>query len=373
VFLVVGSLLGVAHWAALRPIFAGTDTWPFIFLFLLAGVAVLAALFLYHALAPLVGDRRSWLGWLLLACVVALTVQEFRVNNRHRDTLVADLASPEPEVRWNAARLLAETGYSRAVPALIEALKDPRSAVRSMAAYALGETWDGRAAGPLAALLVDDEPDVRRSALHAMTRLVEHGEDEGFVPALIRFLEKQPESRADVLDRRLRGMQNDLEDAMRREKLGRARPVEAADIRGKLELLESDRATPAEELSRPDDDVQRIRLDAARLLNELDEDQAAPVIMRALRDRDLPVVAGGFEVVVGRGEEGSDLVLREALDQYGAWFGRPTPHGTRMAEALLNCGHAGLAEAAREWAGRHGYRIETRTGSATISWGGDKR
>ena len=53
-------------------------------------------------------------------------------------------------------------------------------------------------------------------------------------------------------------------------------------------------------------------------------------------------------------------VLIETLNRAG---------NVTMAEAYLNCGNGELDSAAREWASKHGYRIERVPGSASLSWG----
>jgi HEAT repeat protein len=41
----------------------------------------------------------------------------------------------------------------------------------------------------------------------------------------------------------------------------------------------------------------------------------------------------------------------------------------QMAETYINCGHEGLAQAARSWAERHGYSISTGAGANKAGWG----
>jgi hypothetical protein len=70
--------------------------------------------------------------------------------------------------------------------------------------------------------------------------------------------------------------------------------------------------------------------------------------MIALNDADLEIIAGAYRFFILIGEAGSEALLIKALDQYGS---------RQMAEDFLNCGNSLLEQAAREWAGDHGYTI----------------
>jgi HEAT repeat protein len=59
----------------------------------------------------------------------------------------------DPDVKWQAIRILGNLRYERAVPFLLESLSDPHHYVRSNAARALGDMRVAAAAKPLTELL----------------------------------------------------------------------------------------------------------------------------------------------------------------------------------------------------------------------------
>ena len=94
----------------------------------------------------------------------------FAAVNGPRD-FGAELASPEPAVRREAAKDLGAVREHRYVPALIQRLRDPDKNVRMYAAYALAEIKDVRAADALLQALHDPEWCVRDHAAWALREL----------------------------------------------------------------------------------------------------------------------------------------------------------------------------------------------------------
>jgi Uri superfamily endonuclease len=89
------------------------------------------------------------------------------------ERLVLLLAHEDTEVRWWAARALAETGKDGGPPLLGCALDDPDPDVRACAALALGRIGDGAAAPALAAQLRDESAFVSSIASDALSMLGE--------------------------------------------------------------------------------------------------------------------------------------------------------------------------------------------------------
>jgi Uri superfamily endonuclease len=89
------------------------------------------------------------------------------------ERLVSLLAHEDTEVRWWAARALAETGRDGGPPLLEGALKDPDPDVRACAALALGRIGEGSAAPALAAQLRDESAFVSSIASDALSMLGE--------------------------------------------------------------------------------------------------------------------------------------------------------------------------------------------------------
>lgn len=78
---------------------------------------------------------------------------------------LADLASKEETVRWDAVTTLGETGDPAVIPHVLPMLKDPTWVVRMAAARALGEKLHAREAVPdLITMLEDEDSAVRETA-----------------------------------------------------------------------------------------------------------------------------------------------------------------------------------------------------------------
>ncbi|GIV80524.1 MAG: hypothetical protein KatS3mg050_4918 [Litorilinea sp.] len=104
-------------------------------------------------------------------------------------SLTEQLRSTQPDIRWWAARALAQVGDARAVSGLAGALADPEAAVRAVAVRALAQL-SSRCPDPvrtclpaMAALLRDPDGLVRQAAADALALC---GEDA--VPLLAEIL-----------------------------------------------------------------------------------------------------------------------------------------------------------------------------------------
>ena len=93
------------------------------------------------------------------------------------------------EVRWWAARSLAEIHYPEVIPLLLQALNDPKPAVRHCAALALRYQADPEAIHPLIQAL--NLPDQLMARL-AADALIAIGEES--VPALIEILQNSSQA-----------------------------------------------------------------------------------------------------------------------------------------------------------------------------------
>jgi cyclophilin family peptidyl-prolyl cis-trans isomerase len=84
--------------------------------------------------------------------------------------IAAQLRSPDPELRWQAANALAriQAGISASVPPLLGLLSDQSWLVRAHAARALGVAKDKRAVDQLVKLLGDSEERVVANAVNAL-------------------------------------------------------------------------------------------------------------------------------------------------------------------------------------------------------------
>ncbi len=87
---------------------------------------------------------------------------------------------------------------------------------------------------------------------------------------------------------------------------------------------------------------------AAAALAGIEDPAVESALLAAFEAGDHPAIAGAHRFFVRRGTAGTEDRLLEALRKEGS---------VSMAEALLNCGNARLAEGARAWAAGEGYEI----------------
>jgi len=96
-------------------------------------------------------DARAWRDALASAVRQASTGLALALSEEAKPTarLVSDLDSPDPRVREQAMRVLADRRAVEAVDALVRHLRDPEQDLRERAAGALAQIRDKRAVGPL--------------------------------------------------------------------------------------------------------------------------------------------------------------------------------------------------------------------------------
>ena len=109
--------------------------------------------------------------------------------------LIAALSDQEDEVRWEAARALAEIGDAAAGPALVAALEDPSCDVRWVAGVAL-IALDRSGLAPLLRALVERAPSrrLRQGAHHILYGLSSRGWAERVAPVLSALEDIEPAS-----------------------------------------------------------------------------------------------------------------------------------------------------------------------------------
>jgi HEAT repeat protein len=231
-----------------------------------------------------------------------------------------DLLYPQ-SAEWALGRIGAP-----AVEPLIAALKDADWRVKTRAADALGETKDPRAVEPLVAALKDTRHGFQYSAVEALGKI----KDPRAVEPLIALLKARD-----------MGVQ-----ALALQALGRIGPPAVEPLIASLK----------------DPDL-GIRRNAAGVLGDINDPRAADVLLPALRERNLGVIAATYPFFIKRAEPGSEEVLVQSLNAQG---------DTVMAGAFLNCGNPRLEAAARVWAAANGIRIVPAiiAGGGGLRWGG---
>lgn len=89
-----------------------------------------------------------------------------------REIILAELDSPSPEIRFEAARAGGELELKEAVPALLDLLLDPDREIQEAAIWALGQIGGQRAKQALTLLIQGDDPDLADAAEDAMGELL---------------------------------------------------------------------------------------------------------------------------------------------------------------------------------------------------------
>ena len=314
------------------------------------------------------------------------------------EPLIAALRDEDWYVRENAAEALGETKDARAVKPLIEALKDLN--IRSRAAEALGEIKDVRAIDPLIAALGDEEQYFRNNVAGAlgkigapavaplMAALRGHVRENAVgalgkigapaVAPLIAALKDEDtnvrRNAADALGevndvRAVEPLIEALKDPnVRRnaaDALGEIKDVRAIDpliaaLGDEERYFRNDAAGALGKIGAPavgpliaalKSQYYHVRMGAAMALGEIGDSRATKVLVAALENRDLEIIAGAhsFFIEWGWGKLDTKDILIEALNKHGT-------ANIDIALDFLNCGDLRLSQAAKEWAEKHGYR-----------------
>jgi HEAT repeat protein len=266
------------------------------------------------------------------------------------ETLAVGIDSQNKYVRAAAAKAFGRVEDSRSADALIAAYKQDSDAdVRAAALVALGSKRDPR----IHALQVD-----------ALDR---HHPDAIRVAAVESVVASATPGRSETL---LRTLEEDSALAVRLAALRAVRalnevPVDAVGARVRVEDLKTAEIVNVlnEAGWNPTGDRHRVywwltRSDGKSLLANWNTTKAVLLGDTIEGPKERAAYAVSAFVKLGRDEIIQPLVA--ALEQHG------TPG---LAEVFLNCGHGGLAQAAEDWAARHGYSIIRRPGSGNVTWG----
>ncbi len=110
--------------------------------------------------------RHNVIGWIGIFLFGALSCGEHRPEE-----LVADLESPDAEVRQQAAHRLLALQKEKAVPPLIEVARTGSDQAKYIAAQLLGKMGDPRAVEPLVDLLEEKNEHIRKAAVESLGNL----------------------------------------------------------------------------------------------------------------------------------------------------------------------------------------------------------
>ena len=239
--------------------------------------------------------------------LISLVDQEMHLQGRSGEELMESIA-----------RALGALSDSRGIDTLIRLLDHPGIQVRSSAAESLGQIGDVRVVDALAQGLNDSSVFVRWSAAWALVTL----KDVRVVPVLVEMLNKGANVQMAV--RALRDIEPDW----------RNRRDVQEKIDAWISVFENGKG------------VERIA--AAMKLSEIGGERVVEVLKRALRERELDVIAAAHPFFIREYSAFATSALVQALEHEG---------DERMASAMLASGNPKLAKAARHWAYTRGMAL----------------
>ena len=216
------------------------------------------------------------------------------------------------------ARALGVLNDRRGIDALIRLLGHPGIHVRRSAVESLGQIGDLRTTNALAQALNDSSVFVRWSAAWALVTL----KDARVVPVLVEMLSKGANVQMAVSALR------DIEPDWRNRR----------DVQEKVDAWIS--------VFENGKGVERVA--AAMKLSEIGGDRVVEVLKRALRERELDVIAAAHPFFIREYSIFATSALVQALEHDG---------DERMASAMLASGNPRLAKAARHWAYARGMAL----------------
>ena len=238
------------------------------------------------------------------------------------------------ELMESIARALGILNGRRSVDTLIRLLDHPGIQVRRSAAQSLGQIGDLRVADALVQVLNDSSVFVRWAAVRSLVTL----KDARVVPALVEMLGKG----SNII--RSKGshviLSNDSNVRMAVRALRNIEP----DWRNRRDVQEKVDAWIS--VFENGNEVERIA--AALRLSEIGGDRVVEVLKRALRERELDVIAAAHPFFIREYSAFATSALVQALEHEG---------DKRMASAMLASGNPKLAKAARHWAYTRGMAL----------------
>ena len=244
--------------------------------------------------------------------LISLVEREMHLQGRSGDELMESIA-----------RALGNLNDRRGVDALIRLLGHSGIHVRSSAAQSLGQIGDLRTADALAQALNDRSVFVRWSAAWALVTL----KDARVVPVLVEMLGKGANVQAAM------GALGDIEPDWRNRR----------DVQEKIDAW----------ISAFENGKGMERIVAAMTLSEIGGDRVVEVLKRALRERELDVIAAAHPFFIREYSAFATSALVQALEHEG---------DERMASAMLASGNSKLAKAARHWAYTRGMALVSPPG-----------
>jgi HEAT repeat protein len=243
--------------------------------------------------------------------------------------LLVLLKDPNPDTKIWAIQELSHQNDPILVTPLIHALKDENPKVRRYAAQGLYNVNDRRAVKPLIDVLDDTDSEVRIEVIRALGMIRDAQAAE---PLIDTLKDKDADVRKHVI--------------MALGRIGNPKAVEPL-----IAILNDKYAEPRSN-----------RMKAADALGKINDPRAYHLLMAALKDNNIEIIAGAHDYYIRKGKPGTESVLNKALFEFG---------DVLMAEDFLNSGNNRLSSAAEKWATSHGYRsiVNTSDPHSSPRWG----
>ncbi|MYF16645.1 MAG: HEAT repeat domain-containing protein [Gemmatimonadetes bacterium] len=239
--------------------------------------------------------------------LISLVDREMHLQGRSGEEMMASIA-----------RALGVLNDRRGIDALIRLLGHPGIHVRRSAVESLGQIGDLRTTNALAQALNDSSVFVRWSAAWALVTL----KDARVVPTLVEMLGKGANVQMAVSALR------DIEPDWRNRR----------NVQEKIDAW----------ISTFENGKGVERIVAAMRLSEIGGERVVEVLKRALRERELDVIAAAHPFFIREYSAFATSALVQALEHEG---------DERMASAMLASGNPKLAKAARHWAYARGMAL----------------
>jgi HEAT repeat protein len=285
---------------------------------------------------------------ILCLCLLGSATAALPGQTEDASQLIAKLHNPDEMKRFEISQQLVAIGKP-AVEPLIDALKDKDWRVRSGAAEALGNIKDARGVSPLLPLTKDLVAKVREAAVGALGQIRDLRATDALVIALkdrvANVRAEAAHSLGLMADPRAVGQL-----ALNMKDPDNNARAEAADALVMFGPLAVDSLVAL--LKSPDINVRMSAGEALGYigLGDTKDQRAIDVLLRALSEPNLAVVAGAHNFFIRRGVAHSEWPLISALNKYGDYS---------MASDYLNCGNVTLSGAAYDWAFKHGIKVES--------------
>ncbi len=236
-----------------------------------------------------------------------------RINDsRAIDPLLKLLNDPTPEVRSMAASCIVAFNSPRIVPELLKSLRDSDDRVRISVVFALGMSKDSTVVSSLIPLLSDGNFEIRMSAVKSLGQLRNRSAVSSLLPLLL--------------------------DA------NRSVQTSTAEALGEIK----DTASIPQLLPYLNHQTNFIRILTAKALGEMSGKMVDSIFNAAVKQDDIPIIAGGHRYYIRHGVKKAIKGLKQALELFG---------DDELAIDYLGCEQSELVKSANEWSTKQGLDL----------------